>query len=251
MPITAPELKITFDVHEYELSDSERQMLRDNLVGLSRQVEQFPVADLHVLLQGAARTNDVTVKLTLVLPGTTLVVDDHDAVPQPAFERSLDSLLNQLEAYKARLGRVPERTKLQAGTHKELHPTVMPDLGTLEAAVEAGDYAAFRAVTSTYDEELRMRVGRWVQRYPEFDAEIGARVEIADVVEAVFLLAFEGFGSRPPGVPLGAWLEELIDPAVKALQQHRDQELENIGMARSERGAAEGRRNAGGTERGR
>jgi ribosome-associated translation inhibitor RaiA len=236
-------MTVTFDVHQYPLTEAEQQKLSENLAGLARQVEQFPVADLHVLIEGNARTNDVTVKLTLILPGTTLVVDDHDAIPQPAFDRSLDSLLDSLQAYKERLGRVPERRKAQKRTHQDVHPAALIDESALEAAVAAGDYAAFRAATFSYEDELRGRIGRWVQRYPEFDSRIGVDMEIADVVEDVFLLAFEHYQDRPSDVPFGVWLEDFVDPAVKALQQHPDRELENIGVARTVRGAVEGQKN--------
>jgi ribosome-associated translation inhibitor RaiA len=234
-------LKVTFDVHEYHLAGTEEQMLRDNLDGLARQVAHFPVADLHVLVQGNARSNDVTVKLTLVLPGTTLVTSARDAVPRPAFDQALDSLLNSLREHKDKLGRVPARKKAQEKTQKDVFPTVVIDPGAIEASVSAGDYAAFRAATLSYDEELRMRIGRLVQRHPDFDAEIGSRVEIADVLEEVFLMAFDQYRDRHADVPFGTWLEELVDPAIKALQQHHDEEMENIAMARTECGAVEGR----------
>jgi ribosome-associated translation inhibitor RaiA len=239
----APKPRVTFDVHQYRLSRAEEQMLRRNLDGLARQVEHFPVADLHVLIEGNARSNGVSVKLTLVLPGTTLVVSDHNAVPLPAFDRCLDSLLDSLEAYKERLSRVPERQKLEKGTHQELHPAVVIDAATVDAAVRAGDYPAFRSALLAYEEGLRKLVGRWVQRYPEFDAQIGRGVAIADVVEDVFLLAFEGYQHRPADVPPGTWLQGLIDPALEALRQNRDAELENIEMARTARAASEGPNN--------
>jgi ribosome-associated translation inhibitor RaiA len=236
-----PRLKVTFDIHQYPLSESEERFLREKLASLERQVEQMPVADLRVQIVGNARSNDVTVKLTLLLPGTTLVVDDHDAIPTAACERALTSLLQNLHEYKDRLGRVPQRQKMQDRTLQELHPSTVVDDAAVAAAVEAADYAAFRRATLPYDDDLRMRVGRWVQRYPEVDAEIGSRWEIADVMEEVFLMAFEDYSNRPGGIPFGVWLDDLIDPAIKALQRHRDEELENIAMARTERDASEGR----------
>src|SRR5438105_5889284 len=120
--LSQPKPQIIFDVHQYQLLEADEKQLRASLDGLARQVAHFPVADLHVLIEGNARSNDVSVKLTLVLPGTTLVVNDHDAAPQPAFERCLDSLLDSLQAYKERLGQVPQRQKLEKGTRQELHP---------------------------------------------------------------------------------------------------------------------------------
>jgi ribosome-associated translation inhibitor RaiA len=233
---TGRKLQVIFDVHQYRLSQAEEQLLHENLDGLARQVENFPVADLHVLIEGNARSNDVSVKLTLRLPGTTLVNNDHDAFPQPAFDRCLDSLLDSLHAYKERLGQVPERQKTLKGTHQEVHPEGAIDAEALRRALDAGDYAEFRAVLLPFDEIVRKRVGRWIQRYPEVEAQIGIRFEIADMVEEVFLQAFETYDARPVDVTLGDWLEGLIDPAVKELRQRGDAELENVAMARAAAG---------------
>jgi ribosome-associated translation inhibitor RaiA len=232
--------RIIFDVHQYRLSAQAEQVLRDNLNGLARQVGNFPVADLHVLLEGNKRSNDVSVKLTLVLPGATLVVNDHDSIPQPAFRRCLDSLLDRLQAYKDRLGQTPERQKTEKGTYQELHPAVGIDPAAVQAAVDGDDYPAFRIALLPYEEGLRKLVGRRVQRYPQFEARIGKGVTIADVVESVFLLALEGYRARPADISLGIWLQGLIDPALKAMQQDLDGEMENIEMARSARATVQG-----------
>src|SRR5687767_3390173 len=107
--------KIVFDVHQYRISPDEEQMLRGSLDALARQVTNFPFADLHVHIKGNARSNDVSVKLTLLLPGVSLVASDHDTVPQPAFERSLNSLIHSLQAYKDGLGQIAERKKVAKG----------------------------------------------------------------------------------------------------------------------------------------
>ena len=61
-----------------------------------------------------------------------------------------------------------------------------------------------------------------------------------DLVEEVFLCAFEGYSSRPKEARLGNWIEGLIDPAVKELQRNGHDELENIKMARTARAARQG-----------
>jgi hypothetical protein len=83
---------------------------------------------------------------------------------------------------------------------------------------------------------VRRRAGQWIERYPEVQGQIGRRLEVEDVVEEVFLLAFEHYGQRPADVRLGEWLNTLIDPAVRALQSRPDEELENISLVRSARG---------------
>ena len=226
-------LHVLFDVHQYRLAQAEENTLRNHLEGLAPQVENFPHADLHVLIEGNARSNDVSVKLALVLPGNTLVTSDHDIGPQPALERCLDSLVESLNSYKDKLGQVSQRQKTDKGTVRELHTPVLLDSPALAWAVEAGDYCAFRGATLPLEEPLRKRVGRRVQRFPEFEGRIGNGVEIADIVEDVFLMAFEQYPDRPTDVPFGDWLESLIDPAIRAIERRGDEELESIHFAQA------------------
>jgi hypothetical protein len=68
--------------------------------------------------------------------------------------------------------------------------------------------------------------------------KVGTDLAIADVVEAVFLNAFEGYEQRPERIRLGRWLENLIDGSVKGLLRNPDEALENISFARSLRDLA-------------
>src|SRR5207237_10695219 len=121
----------------------------------------------------------------------------------------------------------------------------------IDAAGADGRYAAFRTATFAYEEPGRKRAGRWVERYPEADVQIDKRLKIADIVEEVFLNAFENHGRRPEGVRFGDWLEGLIDPAVKELLKRPDAELENIRLARTARAAEKGAGAVGPRRRGR
>ena len=233
-PIATPrQMQSIFDIHQYDLPDTVRQELEDDLVGLTRQVEHFPVADLHVLIEGNARSNDVSVKLTLILPGSTLVANDHDQALSAAFERCLSSLSHSVEGYKARLDNEEERQKTEKGTVHDVLPTTDIDLSGLEAAVAAGDYFRFRNVLLPFEDAVQARAGRWVQRFPEYEARIGRDVKMSDVVEEVFLTAFDEYSARPDGVPLGEWLAGQIAPAVKALMTRTEEELETINLTRT------------------
>jgi ribosome-associated translation inhibitor RaiA len=229
----AHHLRVELDTHHCELSQGEVEKLLASLDGLGRQVEHFPVADLRVTVEYNGRSNDYSVKTALILPGATPVANDHDAVMHAALDRCLDVLEARVQEYKDKLGQVPERQKQQKGTHHELQPDVDPDPAAVQAAVDAADYAAFRAALTGFEEPLRKRVGRWVERYPDLAARLGKGLDLSDIVEAVFLDAFEGYGHRPKDVRFGDWLESLIDPAVKELRRHPDEELENINLARS------------------
>ncbi len=235
-------LRVQFDSHQHRLTEQEKDKILIGLESLGRQVEHFPIADLHVLIAGNGRSNDVSIKLTLILPGETLVGSDHDQVLHAAFERCLAGLEKNVRAYKGRLDQEPERQKQEKGTHQCLEPDPPPDPAAIAAAVQAGDYEAFRTATLGYEEALRKRAGRWVERYPDVQARIGKGLAIDDIVEGVFLRAFEAFDHRPRDLRVGEWLASFLDPQVKALQHNPDEELENINLVRSARAAVGGRR---------
>ncbi len=238
-PQRTENMRVLLDVHQCRLTEGEVQKMRAGLDGLGALVKNFPVADLHVLVEHNARTTDYSVKTSLVLPGATLVCSERDPLPYTAFERCVSSLEASVKEYKARMGGGPEVSKQEKGTRQELEPTLDPDPDALNRALDEGDYAAFREALVGYEETVRKRVGRWVERNPEAQARIGnggRPITIADVVEEVFLDAFENFARRPQGVRFGEWLDGLIDPAIKELLTHTDAELENVRLARTLRG---------------
>jgi ribosome-associated translation inhibitor RaiA len=226
-------LNVRFDAHEFVLAEAEKDRILENTVSLGRQVADFPVADLHLCLEYNHRSRDYSAKLSLVLPGTTLVTNDHDAQLHPAFDRALAALHENVRAYKGQLERMPQRQRDEKGTVHKLEPTGGLDADRMTEAARAGDYAAFRVASLPYEESLRKRAGRWVERYPDLAARIGKGVELNDLVEGVFLTAFEKYESRPIDVRFGDWLDGLLDPVIKALRLHPEAELENINHARS------------------
>jgi len=106
-------------------------------------------------------------------------------------------------------------------------------MGVLGAAAAEGDYRRFRNVLAAWEEWLRLRIGRWLERYPDAEAEVGRRVKIGDLVEEVWLTAFEHFTERSNDVPLHEWIDSLIDPALQTYCRHPVEERENISFARS------------------
>jgi ribosome-associated translation inhibitor RaiA len=226
-------LQVYFDAHQFELTEPEQDKMLDGLDALGHQVENFPQHDLRAYLEWRPRNNEYVVKLSLILPGRTLVCSDHNAVLHAAFEKCVDVLADGVKAYKDQLGQVPERQKQEKGTHQEMTAAVQVDAAAVDAAARAADYPAFRAAIAPYEDAVRLRAGRWIERYPEVQGRMGRGLEVIDVVEGVFLAAFEGYEDRPADVRFSGWLEGLIDPTVRAIAHHPDEELENINMARS------------------
>jgi ribosome-associated translation inhibitor RaiA len=226
-------LQVHFDTHECQVSRDVLAGMADDLDSLARQVGHFPQADVRVLIEWNGRNNEYVVKLTLLLPGETLVTSDHDPVLHAAFVRAVASVEDAVRAYKERLDRLPERQSQETRTGQEVVPAAPIDVAVLDAAVAAGDYPAFRAAVASYEDSLRLRVGRWIERYPAVQGRIGRGLEVIDVVEGVFLAAFEGHVRRHNEVPYGQWLETLIDPTLRAIERDPERELENINMARA------------------
>jgi ribosome-associated translation inhibitor RaiA len=226
-------LHIEIDTHQCDIQAEQVARMQTDLDSLTKLVEHFPRPELHVHVERENRTNEYVVKTSLLLPGQTLVTSEHGPVLHAAWEKCVHVLIGQVKEYKARLGQVPERQKTVGGTRQPMQPTVDPDTRSVDAAVEAGDYAAFRAALQGYEEPLRDHVGRWLGRSVEADGGVGRTYAVADVVEEVFLDAFEQYEHRSADVRFGDWLASLIDPAAKELLRNPDDELENVSMARS------------------
>src|SRR5579871_4934883 len=235
-------LLVDLDMKHCELPPAELNKMETMLSPLGDMVQHFPVSKLHVLVSFRHRTNDYVVRTSLILSGDTLVSSEHHPMAHTAFEHCVDNLVRELQRYKDRLGDVPERAKHVEGTHHEMVPTIAPDPEAVENALKNGDYAAFRTALTGYDEPVAIHVGRWVERYPEVAARLGNQLHVDDLVEDVFLIAFEEFEHRPQQVPFGEWLGRHIDTAIKAMAVHPDSEMENINMARLARQAEAGSR---------
>src|SRR5687768_398972 len=91
-PAEKSQLRIQIDTHQCRLSAGELDRFREDLEEFAVQVGNFPVADFHLLIENNARSNDYSVKVTLILPGETLVGNDHDQAAHAAFVRCLQGL---------------------------------------------------------------------------------------------------------------------------------------------------------------
>jgi ribosome-associated translation inhibitor RaiA len=226
-------LRIELDTKHCNLSATEIAQMERDLGTLSRCAKDFPVSDLYVAVIHHPRTQDFHVKTALVLSGRTLFTGDHDVLMHPAYERCIGKLVRKVQAYKSRMSGDAEVSHAEEGTAFRIEPTSVPDGEAIARAVSEDDYEVFRRACDVYEEPVRKSVGRWIQRYPKLNAEIGENLPIADIVEEVFLNAFEQFDSKPQNVPMSDWLDSLIDPSLTALTQRPDDELDNVSFVRS------------------
>lgn len=233
-PRVRHKLQVHFDTHEFQPAAGELEELSDHLDALALQLGDFPQADVRVVAEWNGRNNEFSVKLALLLPGDTLVTSDHDPVLHAAFRRALDSLELRFKGYKERLEGVDARQQREESARgRAAAATAAPDEAALDAAAAARDYAAFRAAAGPLEDWLRLRVGRWVERYPDAQARMGREFDVLDLTDGVLLAAFEQHPHRHAEVPYRVWLEGLIDPTVKAFVRDPVRERENVNMARS------------------
>lgn len=220
-------LRIELDTKNFSLSAAEIDKMERDLHTLRKLVRDFPVSDLFITIFYHPRSNMYHVKTSLRLTGRTLFTGDHDTQFHPAYERCLRKLVHKVESYKHSLGSEPELKKETQGTLHEVIPTREPDAEAMQKAVDDYDYSAFWRAVAVYEEPVRKRAGRWIERYPQAAAQLGTSLSLDEIVEEVFLNAFERY-ERRPHVPLGTWLEELIDDSIRAFIENPDAERENV-----------------------
>ena len=228
------ELNVRVDAHQVEISPGHMENIRRIADHLRKPVSDFPVTDLHLFITRNAHSGRYRIKASLMLPKRTFTAGDTDEVLDPALERCVRKLIERVEAYKESLAAKEDIQKVRKGTHQQVIPETEPDGQLLVASVREGKYPAFRAACAPYEDPLRRRVGRWIARYEDVQQRVqDHRLTIDDILEEVFLNAFEHFDQRPGELRFGEWLEHLIDPSVKLLTAHLTDELENISFARS------------------
>jgi hypothetical protein len=231
-------LRVDVQARECAVPTDEFTRMQQLLAPIGEAVQGFPGSDLQIRVVHHPRSQEYQVNARLAVPGRTLFSADRDAYLDTAFQRCVRKLARKAEEYAS----YPERDAVTSAVKRNSleRDLMMPedrDAGPLGVACRAGDYRAFRVGLAGYEEWIRKRVGRWLQRYPQAEARLGDGLRIGDIVEEVYLNAFECFGQRPVEVPLNQWLNELIDPSVKMVLRHPDRESENASMARTLRDA--------------
>ncbi len=233
MAFSEPTFDTDLDVEGFTPTDAETQNIAAEVDRIRPLVQEFPTQILHINLEYNTNSEEYEVKLALVLPGQTFATGDVSEVWEQSLEKSVQKMIRRIEHYKSTMSGEPEQARIAAGTTMEVEPNRRMDGKQVVAAVESGNYAEFRKAMYPIEASLRDRVGRWVQRYPQIQAKIGTRITIADIVEETFMLAFDRYNEWQPEMFFGQWLEQLIEPAMKAMAHDPKGELETISFQRT------------------
>jgi len=226
-------LRVNIETKQCDLPRDELPRINEPINRIAQIVGDVP-GQLDITIVHHPRSQRFHVREQLKLPRRSVFTGEWSDYLDTALCRSLSKLIHKAEAYKQEPdhGR-DDRVERVEKMNRDVVAPEDPDMSQLAAAVDEGDYSAFHALLSGHEDWLRLRVGRWLQRYPDAEAEVGRRVKIGDLVEEVLLNAFEGFHERSADVPMRDWLNSLIDPSLLDYCRHPAEERENISFVRS------------------
>lgn len=213
-------LTASIDFKECRVPPEERGRLQQGLDRIGEAVQDFADSQLWITIVHHPNSDVFHAQAKLKVPGQTIITGDRSQDLNAAFQRCVERVLHRVEAYREHPDEEAlDEAEFRASLANDIIAPVEVDGGVLGDAIVRDDYRAFRHALLGLEENVRKRVGRWVQRYPDVQAQIGDRIAIRDIVEEVFLVAFETYPQRPSNVPFGEWLEGLIDPVVRAFQE--------------------------------
>ena len=236
MPLPDNHLRLTIQPKGWNIPPDERTRLQTSLAALADAVRDFPDPALWIGVIYHPHSQVFHVEFKLKLPGRTIMAGEEDPYLDTALQRCVRKVIRKAEAYKEHPDREAVAAARRRGAlNQELVAPEDPDAGRLGKAAEAGDYRAFRIALAGYEEWLRKRVGRLVQRRPEAQARLGRDLLLGDLVEEVYLKAFEQFTRRPTAVRFSEWLDGLIDPSIRSMMRYPEEEREAASMARTVR----------------
>jgi hypothetical protein len=231
----APEnLRVEFETQDCTIPKDERARMEESLAPVAEAVRGLPAADLRFKVMYHPNRQAYHVEARLQLSAASVSTGEWDPYLDSAFQRCVQRLIRKVQAFREHPdGEAEARAERLAALDQDVVAPEDPAAGPLGEAVRAGDYRTFRTALAVYEEWLRKRVGRWVQRFPEAEARVGHDLRLGDLVEEVFLNAFEGYTERTTAVRLSDWLDSLIDPSLKEFLRHPDEERANASLART------------------
>lgn len=224
---------IQLDAKECRLTDEQLNQIDKAIEPLDRMVARFPKPELHITVSYHQRSRSYHVKTSLILASDILFTGGRAEDFYAPFVQCIRKLMHKLGALESEMSGQSEKNKQVSGHHHVVLPDWQPDPEEVRRAIEQRNYLAFRESLYGYEEPIRKRAGRWVQRNPDAQAIVGDSLKLGDVVEEVMLNAFDHFEEKPTDVRLGQWLEGWIDPSISALVQAPDEENENIRFVQS------------------
>jgi hypothetical protein len=226
-------LDVTVDAQHCHIPDDERTRLQEDLARLGDELLEFPESHLRLSIVYHPNQEEYHAQAWLKLPDKRFVAGRYSPWLDYSLMRCFAKLRRHVESYKEEASLPANGTSsARNAVNGAFVPSTEHVLEALDKAVQWQDYRLFRRGLAGYEDWLRAHVASWVGRYPQMTRQLGETIDVDDIVEEVFLMAFEQFAQRPKESTLSDWLSKLIDPAVKAMW-HNPDERENVDFART------------------
>lgn len=224
---------IEVKLHGFELPEQEYALIEKSARTLRPAIERFPHKDLILSVIYHPKRNDYHVKANLRLPNRTLFAGARSERVHEAVTLCMDHLLRKAQGLKEQLTDQPPRISQVDSLLPELWSSLEFDAKDAQAACDRYDYRAFRMNLDGFQSGLTDRMGRWLQRFPQIESQLGNGITISDLVEDVFFHAYEGYEEKPENVSMGIWLESLIDATLQDYLRQPETEFTNMEYART------------------
>lgn len=213
--------RLNLDLQATELHGDDLAELEQILLPLEQWASGAP-AELMMSIAPDEKDGGFQVKASLIVNGETLYVAEQTDGINEAVSRCVEQLGEQLRSQSASSDQTP---------HHQRKPLAAD---ALQTAVRAGDYSAFRKAVSVYEEPIRKKIELWAAEHPEILAQVGGHQPPADVLEEVFVRAFEHYERISHRHP-GHWLDESFNAVVESLLHHAGTGKRNIGSTQTDR----------------
>ena len=223
-------LRVEFQAKDFNVPQDELTAHAGVLAPLGEAVRDFSHSELGVKIVRHPRSQEYHVEARLKVPGRTLFSGDRDPYLDSAFQRRVRKLTLKAEEY----ARHPERDAVAAAARL----TVLDRDVMLPEERDAGRLGeAFCAVITGYSASAcpATRSGSARRRpldpaLPRGGSPHRRRAAYRRPGRGGVPQRLRALRRRPFEVPLNRWLDELIDPSVKMMLQHPDEEGENASL---------------------
>ena len=226
-------LDVDVDVQQFDMPDDERTRLQEDVARLADELLEFTASHLKLSIVYHPKQAEYHAQAWLKLPDKRFIAGRYSPWLDYSLMRCLAKLRRHVESYKEEAG--PDATRQspqRSGPNGAFVPSPEHIAEALDKAVQWQDYRLFRRALAGYEDWLRAHVASWVGRYPQMTRLLGESIDLDDIVEEVFLMAFEQFPHRPKEQTISEWIRKLIDPAVQAMWRSPD-EREAADLART------------------
>ncbi len=214
------ELKVEIRTDSYHLSEREKQDIEADLGSLRKVARDFPVSQLHLDIRRHPQRRDFHVRANLHVSKHNLFTGERGAIVTQAVESCVRKLVKKIKCFKEKHRGRPGETWEPTEPTMELPQDSETDPRVLARAVREADFPQFRDAIGGCDDSLSRQVESQIAENPELEALRGEDLVTSEILEEIYLRAFERFRDRDSAA-VSTWIEDLIDPCIQSVAKRR------------------------------